>query len=264
MRALDELREIGPRRVLTASVTPLASIFGGGFLIIVPVLERTLGGLAVVGAIGVSGVAWVIGTAIRHNIKAIEPLAAKNELGEGNERLERLSDIVIAVAYVVSVALYLRIMAEYLVDYVAPGSSTATSVVAAAAMAIIVLVGVTRGFAGLDLTERIALASVLVITTVLGAAYLFESGGRLLGGGIDLPPVPDAGIGTTLLMLGGIGDHRAGIRDGSIPRGRVRRPDPNLGVAHSAGDRRHDLCRVHDRGDSGDGAGHPPMGRIRR
>jgi ABC-type bacteriocin/lantibiotic exporter with double-glycine peptidase domain len=56
-----------------------------------------------------------------------------------------LSDIVIAGAYVVSVALYLRIMAEYLVDYVAPGSSTATSVVAAAAMAIIVLVGVTCG-----------------------------------------------------------------------------------------------------------------------
>ena len=204
MRALDEFREIGPRRVLTASVTPLASIFGSGFLIIVPVLERTLGGLAVVGAIGVSAVAWVIGTAIRHNIKAIEPLAAKHELGEGNERLERLSDIVIAVAYVVSVALYLRIMAEYLVDYVAPGSSTATSVVAAASMAIIVLVGVTRGFTGLDLTERIALATVLVITTVLGAAYLFESGGRLLGDGIDLPPVPDAGIGTTLLMLGGI------------------------------------------------------------
>ncbi len=190
--------------MLLASVTPLASIFGSGFLIIVPVLERTLGGLAVLGAIGVSAVAWMVGSAIRHNIRVVEPLAAEGHLGDGNERLERLSDLVIAAAYVVSVALYLRIMSEYVVDYLAPGADTATSAVAAAAVAVIVLVGVTRGFAGLDLMERIALIAVLVLTTLLGASYLFESAGELLGDGLDLPPIPDAGIGQTLLMLGGI------------------------------------------------------------
>ena len=204
MRALSELREVGASRVLLASVTPLASIFGSGFLIIVPVLERALGGLAVVGAIGVSAVAWVVGNAIRHNIRVVEPLAARGRLGKANERLERVSDVVIAVAYVVSVALYLRIMSEYIVEYVDPGADTATSTVAAAAVAIIVLVGVTRGFRGLDLMERLALGAVLVLTTLLGATFFFESGGQLLGEGVELPPVPDTGLGHTMLVLGGI------------------------------------------------------------
>ena len=191
-------------RVLRASVTPLASIFGSGFLIIVPVLERTLGGLAVLGAVGVSAMAWMVGSAIRHNVRVVEPLAARRALDGTNLRLERLSDVVIAVAYVVSIALYLRIMAEYVVDYVSPGGDTATSAVAAAALAIIVVVGITRGFSGLDLMERLALGAVLILTTILGATFLFESGDRLLGEGLDLPPVPDSGIGETLLMLGGV------------------------------------------------------------
>ncbi|MGI8726843.1 MAG: hypothetical protein ACR2K6_04095 [Solirubrobacterales bacterium] len=37
------------KRYLLATVTPLAPIFGSGFLIIVPVLERSLGALAIVG-----------------------------------------------------------------------------------------------------------------------------------------------------------------------------------------------------------------------
>ena len=204
MRALAEFREIGLRRVMLASVTPLASIFGSGFLIIVPVLERTLGGLAVLGAIAVSAVAWMVGTAIRHNIVAVEPLQARGSLGKGNTRLERASDIVIAVAYVVSVALYLRIMAEYLVDYFASGDSTAISAVATAAVTLIVLVGLFRGFGGLDMTERLALGAVLALTTALGAAYFFESAGQVLGDGVTLPPVPDGGVTQTLLMLGGI------------------------------------------------------------
>jgi hypothetical protein len=202
----ESLPRQGPhlRSVLFASVTPLASIFGSGFLIIVPVLERTLGGLAVVGAVGVSAVAWLVGTSIRHNIRVLEPLTQRGSLGKANERLEQVSDLVIAVAYVISVALYLRIMSEYLVDYIAPGSAAATSTVAAGAVAAIVLVGVTRGFRGLDLMERLALGAVLVLTTVLGAAYLFDGAGRVLGSGIELPPVPGSGIGETLLMLGGI------------------------------------------------------------
>ena len=204
MRALSEFRRVGPRRVLLASVTPLASIFGSGFLIIVPILERTLGGLAVLGAVGISAVAWLVGSAIRHNVTVVEPLAARDELGARNEQLERASDMVIAVAYVVSVALYLRIMSEYLVDYFASGAPTVTSVVAVVAVAVIVLVGVIRGFGGLDLMERLALAAVLVLTTLLGGTYLFEGAGRLFGGGIELPPVPDSGVGETMLMLGGI------------------------------------------------------------
>ena len=46
--------------------------------------------------------------------------------------------------------------------------------------------------------------AVLVITTVLGGAYFFTDLGDLLGGDLTLPPVPDTGLGTALLMVGGI------------------------------------------------------------
>lgn len=41
------------RTVMVAAVTPLASILGSGLLIIVPVLEGTLGALSIVGAVAV-------------------------------------------------------------------------------------------------------------------------------------------------------------------------------------------------------------------
>ena len=59
-------------RVLVAAVTPLASILGSGLLIIVPVLERTLGALSVLGAAGVCAVAWLVGTAVaRHGSSSV-------------------------------------------------------------------------------------------------------------------------------------------------------------------------------------------------
>ena len=84
------------------AVTPLASIFGSGFLIIVPVLERTLGALSVLGALAVCAVAWLVGTAIRHCVRIVEPLAARDALDATTVRMERAADAVIVVAYVIS------------------------------------------------------------------------------------------------------------------------------------------------------------------
>ena len=192
------------RRVLSAAVTPLASIFGSGFLIIVPVLERALGALAVAGAVGVCAVAWLAGSAVRHCVRVVEPLAANGRLDPRTARLDRVADGVIVAAYVISVALYLRIMAEYVVDFaVSDGSTSAERIFACATVAGITAVGVMRGFPGLDMLERVAVAAVLVLTTLLGGAMFLDGGGALLGGGIDLPPVPDTGFGQTLLVLGG-------------------------------------------------------------
>ncbi len=190
---------------MSATVTPLASIFGSGFLIIVPILERTLGALALLGAVAVCAVAWLVGTSIRHCVRVVEPLAAAGRLDPATARLERVADAVIVVAYVISVALYLRIMAQYIVGFAVDGGApTAERVLACAAVGVIVAVGVLRGFHGLDVLERIALATVLALTVVLGAALAIDGGGALLGDGLRLPPVAHAGLGTTLAVLGGI------------------------------------------------------------
>ena len=195
----------GARRVLLATVTPLASILGSGLLIIVPVLERTLGALSVLGAVAVSAVAWLLGTAIRHCVRVVEPLAAAGRLDTRTRQLDRLADAVIVVAYVISVALYLRIMAQYVVGYTFGGlDPVAERLIACAAVVVIVVIGVLRGFAGLDLVNRVSLVAVLVLTTVLGVTVALGDGRDLLEGSVRLPPVPGVGLATILLVLGGI------------------------------------------------------------
>ncbi len=195
----------GPGRVLRALVTPLASILGSGLLIIVPVLERTLGPVSVLGAAGVCAVAWLVGTAIRHCVRAVEPLAAAGELDSLSRRIDRSADGVIVVAYVISVALYLRIMAQYVVAFATGGSGQLSErIIACAAVVLIVAIGVVRGFAGLDRLDRVSVVAVLALTTVLGVTLAVEDGRALLAHELRLPPVPVTDLGGVLLVLGGI------------------------------------------------------------
>lgn len=79
---------------------PLASIFGSGFLIIVPVLERTIGPYAAFGAAGICAVAYFVGSAIRHIASDVEPRLASGDLDRTTAAVEKLSDFLIVIAYV--------------------------------------------------------------------------------------------------------------------------------------------------------------------
>jgi hypothetical protein len=200
----DGLARYGSRAVRLATVTPLASIFGSGFLIIIPILERELGALAVVGMTGVCLVAWMVGIAIRHNVAVVEPLADAGRLDPTTSRIDRASDLVIVVAYVISVALYLRILALFVVGYVSSGSGASERLLAVVLVVLITTVGLVRGLAGLELLERLALGSVLVLVMVLGATFSGKDASQLLGGSLRLPPVRSPGLVSALLVLGGI------------------------------------------------------------
>jgi hypothetical protein len=194
----------GARAVTLATVTPLASIFGSGFLIIIPILERELGALAAVGMAGVCLLAWMVGVAIRHNVAVTEPLTNAGQLDPVTARIDRASDLVIVIAYVISVALYLRILAVFVVGYVSTGSGTSERILAVALVLMITAVGLLRGLAGLELLERLALGSVLVLVIAIGATFASKDATQLLGSGLRLPPVPSPGIVSVLLVLGGI------------------------------------------------------------
>lgn len=196
---------VSRRQVLLATVTPLASILGSGLLIIVTVLEGVLGSLSVLGALGVIAVAWVVGSAVRHCVRVVEPLTQNGSLDRTTRRIDEVADAVIVVAYVISVALYLRIMARYVISYATGGDDVVLErVLACVAVALIVAVGVTRGFSGLDLLDRLSLGVVLLLTTVLGITLAVKDASAMAGGSLSLPPVPDVGVWHTLLVLGGI------------------------------------------------------------
>lgn len=149
------------------------------------------------------GLAWAAGTAVRHCVRVVEPRVEAAELDRTTFRLDRLADAVIVVAYVISVALYLRILARYVFHFLGHGSPVGERVTACAMVGVIVGIGITRGFHGLDLLERIALIAVLTIVTVL-IAVLLGHDLRAMGGGLSLPPGPPAGLGHALLTLGGV------------------------------------------------------------
>jgi hypothetical protein len=194
----------GPRAVVLATVTPLASIFGSGFLIIIPILERELGALAAAGMAAVCVLAWTVGIAIRHNVKVVEPLTSADHLDLSTARIDRASDFVIVIAYVISVALYLRILAVFVVGYVSSGSGAAERLLAVMLVSVITAVGLARGLAGLELLERLALGSVLILVLAIGGTFAGNDASQLLGGGLRLPPVPRPGFVSVLLVLGGI------------------------------------------------------------
>ena len=200
----DGLARYGARAVRLATVTPLASIFGSGFLIIIPILERELGALAAVGMAAVCLVAWMVGIAIRHNVAVVEPLADAGRLDPTTSRIDRASDLVIVVAYVISVALYLRILALFVVGYVSTGSGASERLLAVILVVLITAVGLVRGLAGLELLERLALGSVLLLVLAIGATFAGNDASQLLGGGLRLPPVLSPGLVSVLLVLGGI------------------------------------------------------------
>lgn len=200
----DGLARYGASAVRLATVTPLASIFGSGFLIIIPILERELGALAAAGMAAVCLVAWMVGIAIRHNVAVVEPLTDAGRLDPTTGRIDRASDLVIVVAYVISVALYLRILAVFVVGYVSTGSGASERLLAVTLVLVITAVGLVRGLAGLELLERLALGSVLVLVLAIGATFAGKDASQLLGGGPRLPPVPSPGIVSVLLVLGGI------------------------------------------------------------
>ena len=63
--------------VWRATVTPLASIIGSGFLVSLPLLVHDLGSHAVTGMAFLVLFSYLLGTAIRFNILHGEPLFAK-------------------------------------------------------------------------------------------------------------------------------------------------------------------------------------------
>ena len=154
-----------------ATVTPLASIIGSGFLVAGPILAHAVGPLAWLAMLALCGLSYWFGAAIRYHIRYVEPslLAQPPRYQVG---LERLSELALALAYFVSVAYYLNLFAAFgmrLGDVVDPlwARVLATVVIASIGLLGAVRCGAVRcaalrGLAGLERLEVVALKLALI------------------------------------------------------------------------------------------------------
>ena len=162
-----------------ATVTPLASIIGSGFLVLAPLLVREFGTRAVWVMAGLCGVAYFVGEAIRFNISRRDIAPERTQLLSAT--LEAASSWTLAVAYVISVCYYLNLFGAFALSMVLPDSPTAGKLLTSLVLVVIALIGWTRGLRGLERAESITVAIKLaVIAGLLGgmAHFTWQLAGR--------------------------------------------------------------------------------------
>jgi len=134
-----------------ALVTPLASIIGSGFLVIVPLLGHIVGAMAPVAIAGVVLLAYWVGHAIDTRLL----------------RLEQVSDLALAISYFVSVTFYLRLLSSFVLRGVV---GTEDELVARVLTTVIIALITGFGwFRGLSLLERMEEYSVSIKLSIIAA-----------------------------------------------------------------------------------------------
>ena len=183
-------RTDGPRRVVPAMSTPLASIFGSGFLVVVPVLASAVGPYATIAMVVVAFVAHQVGAIVRHNIACAEPvLAAKSK--RLTVLAERISDVALIGAYVISVCLYVHILSAFVLAGFGADSAFNKSLMTSVIIGVITVIGMAGGLAPLEKLERWALYLTLILLAILLAGFaIFDVGQILRPGAVSLPEWP--------------------------------------------------------------------------
>ncbi len=185
-----------------ATVTPLASIIGSGFLVVAPLLGGIAGSWSVVAMAAIVVVAYAIGGVLRFNIFNSEPL---EETASGPKLLKpmaRISNVALTVAYVISVAFYIRLLSSFVLSMTPFKSDLYEVWLATIILAAIALIGWLRGLKGLESVETISVSIKLSIIVALLAALFahnFSSGtwtADLVGDDVD--------FWTRLRMLAGL------------------------------------------------------------
>jgi len=152
--------------IVDATSTPLSSIFGSGFLIIVPILAGAVGSYSVLAMAAVCALAYAVGSVIRFNIRHAEPVLAETP-GEATLSFERSADLALVLAYVISVCLYVHILSAFVLGGFHADSELNENLLTTAVIGSIVAIGVTKGLKMLDVLEEWALYLTLLIIVLL-------------------------------------------------------------------------------------------------
>ena len=158
------------RNLLKAISTPLSSIFGSGFLIIVPILAGVVGRYSVEVMALVCLFAFAVGSVIRFNIKNAEPSLALNPK-KSTLSFERISDFALIIAYVISVCLYLHILSSFVLGGFGMDTELNESMMTTVILGVIIFIGLIKGLAVLNVLEKIGLLITLAVIVLLVLSF---------------------------------------------------------------------------------------------
>ncbi|MCO4847153.1 MAG: hypothetical protein KC448_04175 [Yoonia sp.] len=153
------LPRVGNNPFWKATVTPLASIIGSGFLVLGPILDHAYGGYAPLMMAALCVVAYAFGAAIRTNIASVALIAR----GPLTVKLEVLSAWVLAFAYVISVAYYLNLFGAFALQMTPLTDPADAKLLTTGVFVLVLVVGWTRGFFALERLEQFSVGLKLAI-----------------------------------------------------------------------------------------------------
>ena len=163
------------RNLMNATTTPLSSIFGSGFLVIVPILAGAVGVYSVFAMAGVCALAYAVGSVIRYNIIHTEPVLA-DKPPESTLSFERTSDLALILAYVISVCLYLHILSSFVLGSFNADTELNENILTTSILIIIMAIGLTKGLDDLEVLEQWGLYITLLIIVLLVAGFAIYGG----------------------------------------------------------------------------------------
>lgn len=163
-----------------ATVTPLASIMGSGFLVSAPLLAGTVGNLAVICMGMLLLLAYMVGGAIRFNIRHFEPI--ENDGHGPAQDTAFLSRVVLIGAYFISVTYYLQLLAAFLLNTFDVDSQLWAHVITTTLLVIIAGIGMWRGLSELGAVEKYAVALNLGMVGALLVALAVYNVKLFVGG----------------------------------------------------------------------------------
>jgi hypothetical protein len=186
-----------------ARATPLASIFGSGFLVIVPILSAAVGPYSVVAMAGVCALAFAMGSVIRFNILHVEPLLEDGTISDRAARHERTANLALVLAYAISVCLYIHILAAFLLGGLGINTPARENIVCVIIIAAIGTMGRFRGLDMLLILERWALLVTGLLVLLLIVGFGVFDWQAISAQTLQWPAFPKQDLWTILTVLGG-------------------------------------------------------------
>lgn len=154
-------------RLWRATVTPLASIIGSGFLVVAPLLGHAVGNFAVFAMAGIVALAYAVGSAVRYNIRHVEKIVESEENGGAEQTIlkwmERLAKLMLSLAYVIAIAFYLELLAAFALRLFDASGAVPQKLIASALIVFIGTFGFWRGLRQLESLEKFSVDAKLAI-----------------------------------------------------------------------------------------------------
>jgi hypothetical protein len=168
------LKKVRTNKLWKATMTPLASIIGSGFLIAAPILDKLGGESAPYLMILLCVVSFCIGEVIRWNIKDVEPLLKSGKTTRLLEINEKVCDVALCFAYVLSITYYLYLFSSFLLKMLNYSNPFNEKITVSIVLLSIAFIGHRKGLSSLERVETISVNIKLsIIITFLFSLFLF-------------------------------------------------------------------------------------------